>query len=273
MALIFKGLFLFIMNKLCKLFLLVFMGVLTLSCSSGSKENTLDYTGVGEIHNRDYIDHLAAAGNAYLNYEETKTIKLRPDTIEFLENIYERLVSNNELLLQRKEKPKFYIIEHKSPFLFSLPKSQFFFSTGLIERYLKSEELFVAAFAAEVLKSLRSIYEKTLMLPLGYYSTEKIISLTRLKAETKQQVNDWTYLILKRAGYDSSAYLNWIQVQNRNTLDFSLFLGDSIGISKEEQLFKNFITKQGVLGVEKRFNEANSSKDFYKLLNNVVSRK
>ena len=102
------------------------IGVSILSCSSGSKENTLDYTGVGEIQNRDYIDHIAAAGDAYLSYEETKTIKLRPDTVAFLENIYERLVSNNELLLQRKEKPKFYIIEHKSPFLFSLPKSQFF---------------------------------------------------------------------------------------------------------------------------------------------------
>jgi hypothetical protein len=175
--------------------------------------------------------------------------------------------------LTKEDRPKFFIIEHKSPFLFSLPKSQFFFSTALIERYLKSEELFVAAFAAEVLRSQRSIYEKTIMLPLGFYSTEKIISLTRLKSITKQQVNEWTYLILKRAGYDSSAYLNWIQIQNRNTLDFSLFIGDSIGISKEEHLFKNFITKQGVLGVEKRFNEANSSKDFYKLLNNVVSRK
>ena len=36
---------------------------------------------------------------------------------------------------------------------------------------------------------------------------------------------------------------------------------------------QNFMTKQGVLGVEKKFNEANSSKDFYKLLNNIVSRK
>jgi hypothetical protein len=52
-----------------------------------------------------------------------------------------------------------------------------------------------------------------------------------------------------------------------------MFLGDSVGISKEEHLFKNFMTKQGVLGVEKRFNEANSSKNFYKLLNNVASRK
>lgn len=261
------------MDKLLKILLLALFGITIVSCGSNSKKVTLDYTGIGEIKDKDYIDHLAAAGFYYLNYEETKAIKLRPDTVEFLDNVYERLVSNNQFILNLTEKPKFFVIEHKSPFLFSLPKSQFFFSTALIERYLKSEEIFVAAFAAEVLRSQRSIYEKTIMLPLGFFSTEKMIKLTRLKGDTKQQVNEWTYLILKRAGYDSSAYLNWIQIQNRNTLDFSLFLGDAIGISKEEHLFKNFITKQGVMGVDKRFNEANSSKEFYKLLNNVVSRR
>ena len=143
----------------------------------------------------------------------------------------------------------------------------------MIERYLKSEELFVAAFAAEVVKSQRFIYEKRIMLPLGYYSTEKMMSLTKLKFDTKQQVSEWTYFVLKRAGYDSSAYLNWIQIQNRNILDFALYLGDSVGISKEEHLFKNFMTKQGAVGVEKRFNEANSSKSFYKFLNNIASEK
>lgn len=261
------------MDKIFRAFLILIIGHMFVSCGGSSKNTILDYTGIGEIQNVDYVDHLAAAGISYLGFEENKMVKLRPESLEFLENVYERLVSNNQFVLNVVEKPKFYIIEHKSPFIFSLPKSQFFFSTTLIERYLKSEELFVVAFAAEVLRSQKFIYEKTFMLPLGYYSTEKIIKLTRLKSETKQQVNEWTYLILKRAGYDSSAYLNWIQIQNRNTLDFALFLGDSIGISKEEHLFKNFIAKQGVLGVEKKFNEANSSKEFYKLLNNVVSRR
>jgi hypothetical protein len=38
-------------------------------------------------------------------------------------------------------------------------------------------------------------------------------------------------------------------------------------------MFKNFLAKQGVVGVERKINEVNSSKDFYKLLNNIVSRK
>lgn len=254
-------------------FILLLATLLFVGACSSSKKATIDYTGMGQLKNTDYIDHLASAGGDYLGYEETKTVKLRPESIEFLEDVYDRLVANNQMILNVSEKPKFFVVVHKSPFLFSLPKSQFFFSSALIERYLKSEELFVAAFAAEVLRSQRFIYEKQILLPLGFYSTEKMIQLTRLRNETKAQVNEWTYFILKRAGYDASAYLNWIQIQNRNTLDFALFLGDPIGISKEEHLFKNFMTKQGVLGVERQFNEANSSKDFYKLLNNIVSRK
>jgi hypothetical protein len=260
------------MNKLLQFIFLVVIGTVV-SCTTNSNKNTIDYNGIDELKTQDYIDHLAAASGDYLGYEETKIIKLRPDTVEFLENIYDRLVSNNQLLLNLNERPTFYIIQHKSPFLFSLPRSQFFFSTALIERYLKSEELFVAAFAAEVVRSQRFVYEKKIMLPLGFYSTEKMISLAKLKFDTKLQVSEWTYFVLKRAGYDASAYLNWIQIQNRNTLDFAMYLGDSLIISKEEHLFKNFMTRQGVLGVEKRFNEANSSKNFYKLLNNVASRK
>ena len=259
------------MKKLFQIFIFIFLSTIS-ACSSVSK-NGLDYKGIGELQNKDYIDHLASAGGDYLSFDETQTVRLRPETLEFLEGIYERLVFNNQLILNVVEKPSFHIIQHKSPFIFSLPRSQFFISTALVERYLKSEELFVAALAAEILRSQRYIYEKTILLPLGFYSTEKMIRLVRLKPETKQLVNEWTYFILKRAGFDSSAYLNWIQVQNRNTLDFALFLGDSVGISKEEHLFKNFMTRQGVLGVEKKFNEANSSKNFYKLLNNIVSRK
>ncbi len=261
------------MNRLIQIIYISILASTISACSSTSSNNNLDYSSVGIVLTKDYVDHLASAGPDYLASEETKIIKLRPETIEFLESIYERIVSNNQLILKISEKPKFFIIRHKSPFLFSLPKSQFFFSSALIERYFKSEEIFVAAFAAEVIRSQRFIYEKKLMIPLGYYTTEKMIGLTKLKFSTKQQVGEWTYFVMRRAGYDATAYLNWIQIQNRNTLDFAMYLGDSSGISKEEHLFKNFMTKQGTIGADKRFNEANSSKKFYKLINNVESGK
>ena len=254
-----------------KILILTFFFLLT-SCSTLDK-SLVEYAHLGEPTDRDYIDHLASAGASYLSYEETKEIRLNSDSIRFLEAIYERIVNNNELLLLQNAKPAFHIIASKLPFIFSLPKAQFFVSNGLIEKYLKSEELFVAAMAAEIIKSSRYLYEKKMILPLGFNSTEKMIRLTRLKPETKYQINEWCYFVLKRSGFDPSAYLNWIQIQNRNTLDFSLYLGDAVGISKEEHLFKNFLAKQGIVGVEKKIIEANSSKAFYKLLNNIASNK
>ncbi|MDD4974271.1 MAG: hypothetical protein PHY93_07955 [Bacteriovorax sp.] len=242
------------------------------ACSSSDKK-FMDYSHLSEPTDRDYIDHLASVGADYLANDETHEVQLRPDSLQYLDQIYERIVTNNELLFTHEFKPHFHVIKNKTPFIFSLPHAQFFMSSGLIEKYLKSEELFVAAIATEILKSDRNIYEKRIMIPLGFYNTEKMIQMTRLKQETKYQVNEWTYIVLKRSGYDPTAFLNWIQVQNRNTLDFSLHLGDAIGISKEEHSFKNFMTKQGAVGVEKKINEANSSKAFYKLLNNITSSK
>lgn len=238
-------------------------------CTSNPK-NTKDYSRLSEPVVKDYIDHLAALGPVYLNSDEVKEVKLKNDSIQFLEQLYERIVSNNEILLKKESKPRFHVIINKTPFIFSLPHSQFFLSSGLVEKYLKSEELFVAALVAEILKSSRYIYEKRILIPLGYISTERMLQITRVRPETKFQLNEWSYFVLKRAGFDASAFLNWIQVQNRNTLDFSLYLGDAIGISKEEHLFKNFMAKQGVASVEKKINEANSSKAFYNLLNNIV---
>jgi hypothetical protein len=243
--------------------------ILFFGCSTSTKDQR-DFSSLSEPATKDYVDHMAAMGEIYLKSENVKELKLKTETLQFLEQLYERIVSNNEILLSKNQKPRFHFILNNSPFIFSLPGAQFFISTGLMEKYLKSEELFVAALVAEVLKSDRKIYEKRLLIPLGYLSTERMIQATRLRPETKFLLNEWSYFVLKRAGFDASAYLNWIQVQNRNTLDFSLYLGDAIGISKEEYFFKNFITKQGVASVEKKINEANSSKDFYTLLNNIA---
>jgi hypothetical protein len=251
-----------------KKFFLILLFILS-SCSTNPK-NSKDYSQLSEPANKDFVDHLAAMGPVYLKSEDVKEVKLKNESIQFLEQIYERIITNNEILLKRDGKPNFHVIINKTPFIFSLPRSQFFISSGLIEKYLKSEELFVAALSAEILKSDRFIYEKRMMIPLGYYSTERMILITRLRPETKYQINEWSYFVLKRAGFDASAYLNWIQVQNRNTLDFSLYLGDAISISKEEHLFKNFMAKQGVASVEKKINEANSSRAFYNLLNNIA---
>jgi hypothetical protein len=246
--------------------------LLLASCSTQDATRS-DALNLGVLTSKDYSDHLASLGQTYLANDSNQEIKLKKESSTYLNEIYERIVTNNESLLKNEGGPHFHIIDNKTPFIFSLPKSQFFISSGLMEKYLKSEELFVAAISAEVLKSERNIYEKNTIIPLGFISNEQLIRLSRLHPENKYRVNEWSYFVLKRAGFDATAYLNWIQVQNRNPLDFSLYLGDAVGASREELLFKNFMSKQGISAIEKKLNEANSSKSFYKLLSNIASKK
>ena len=74
--------------------------------------------------------------------------------------------------------------------------------------------------------------------------------------------------MLRRAGYDASAYLNWLQTQNKNTLDFTLQYGVTRTLSREEFLYKNFLVTQGFSDKEDGF-LVNSSASFYKLLKEV----
>ncbi len=255
--------------KLLAVFLCCFV---LFSCSSRPRK-VWDFSNLGNPSENDYIDHLAWVGSDFLTHEENKEIKLNEESKKYLSNIHDRILKNNEIVFNSTKKPEFHFIKDKTPFLFSLPQSQYFFSTGLMEKYLKNEELYVAALAAEILRSNRNIYEKKMVIPLGFFTVEKMLSLTKIKTEIKIKIDEWAYFVLKRSGYDASAYLNWIQVQNRNTLDFSLYLGDSMGITKEEHFFKNFLAKQGIASVEKKINESNSSKEFYRFLNNIVSKR
>jgi hypothetical protein len=157
------------------------------------------------------------------------------------------------------------------PFFFSLPGSRFYFSTSLFQKYLKSEELFVAVLSLEILKSKRNIYEKKMQIPFGFCSLDRMIQLTKVSTTIRSQLNEWNYLVLKRSGFDASVTLNWIQVQNRNILDFAVLLGDTTSITKEEHVLKNFMVKEGVANIEKKTIEANSSKEFYQLLKQIVS--
>ena len=253
-----------------KIFLAIIIATSLVSCAQSTYKN-MDFSSLGNPSDADFVDHLSATGEVFIKSNDVHLIRLSKESSAFLTSIYDRIVLNNEFFFNSQVRPTFHFIKNKTPFLFSLPNSEFYFSSGLVENYLKSEEIFVAALAAEIIKSQRLIYEKKLIIPVGNLSVEKMLSLCRIKSDVKVSVNEWAYSILKRAGFDASAYLNWIQVQNRNTLDFSFMLGDAVGISKEEHLFKNYLSRQGVAGVEKKNIEANSSKEFYKLLNNVVS--
>lgn len=246
----------------------IFVLLILISCANNNKTINILSENKLEI-NKNYADQLAYFGNFFLNTDGIQKINLSKESISYLEKIYLRIISSNEHLFEKKNSPKFYIIKSNSPFIFSLPNSQFFISQSLLKHYLKSEDLFIAALAFEILKSERNLYEKKKLIPLGFCSLEKILNLVKVDNEIKNHINEWSYVVLKRSGYNASAYLNWIQVQNRNILDFSFYLGDVVSISKEEFSFKNFIAHQGLNDSDKKNLESNSSKEFYKILTEI----
>lgn len=221
-----------------------------------------------ELPPKDYHSHLEYLGEVYLRSPGVSTLEISERSREYLLSVYNNLVENNEILLSESETPQFFLIDSATPFYFSLPNSQFFFSSGLIDKYLRNEDLLVAMLTHEVVKSVRGIYTKRTLVPVGYIGTERILQMTRVGLPVKMEVNKWSYFVMKRAGYDSSAYLNWLQTQNKNTLDFTMQLGDTRTISREEFLFKNFMVSEdgqegfGIL-------PSNSSQEFYYFLNDL----
>jgi hypothetical protein len=241
------------------------------SCSHwiGHFQSTDDYRQqiVGtELLEDDYVDHLASLSQDYLSTPDVSSVTLSKRSQFYLENLYNKIVQNNELVFSKRQEPRFFIIKDETPFYFSLPKAQFFFSSGLIRRYFRNEELLVASLTHEIFKSHRAIYQKNTIVPLGYMQTERMLALTRVPVEVKVELNKLSFYAMRRAKRDASAYLNWLQTQNKNTLDFSMQLGDARSISREEFMFKNFLVSEGQVGFDGLEFEENSSPGFYVLL-------
>ncbi len=212
-------------------------------------------------------DQLASLSNYYLSSPNVKNIKISNKLIRYLENIYNNIIMNNKALLKKGGRPKFYFIRNPIPFHFSLTSNQFFFSTGLLKKYVKNEDLFISVLSYEIIRSNRNIYIDKLIVPVGYIDLERILSITRIPLELEIKVQKWNYFVLKNAKYDSSAILNYIQIKNRSGLDFLLYTGDSTRTSKVEYLFKNFIIKYNPnIDYNRSIKRKGQSKLFYSLL-------
>lgn len=245
---------------------------LLMGCSLYKYEDYPSFSNFEKYTKQDYLDHLENLGKVYLESLETKVMPLSPISLTYLNSIYEKILKNNEILLDRKIQLKFFLIESETPFHFSLPKGQIFFSTGLIKNFFESENLFICAFSFEIVKSHRNIYQKKMVVPKGFISTRELLDLNKIPFESKVEIDKWAYLSMKRAGFDDSAYLIWLKIQNKNSFEFSDLLKKR-NISKEEFVFKNFLVKE----LNERNNMemeggGNSSKGYYDFLLEIRKR-
>ena len=128
--------------------------------------------------------------------------------------------------------------------------------------------MLVSILSYEMVRSEKLLYPKQLIIPLGFITLERLLSLGRLNIEEKVEVHKWAHYLTIRSGYDGEYYLSWLQTQNRNTADFILQVGDINLINREEFLFKAFLIKNAADGDEIALRK-NSSKSFYAFINSI----
>lgn len=251
---------------------LILLFILFSSCSylglKGDEQKGISLSNYKEFERSDYIAHLRSFGKSYLANSDQKEVKLNYASQKYLKSIAETLIKNNELFFAGIDETTFHIIESKIPFHFSLPGRIIFFSSSLIEKYINNETMLYCMIVYELIRSEKLLYDKNIIIPAGTLSTPRILSLLRLSTADKVEVHKWAFYILKRVGIDTDSYLSWLQLKNRNSLDFSMQIGDIQTISREEALFKSFLIQE-VKNTRKSPKYTGSSRDFYKFVRNV----
>jgi hypothetical protein len=214
----------------------------------------------------DYLDHYSALDAAFNLNIRRKVFKLSGKSNKYINRLINNIKSNNELFFKKKVKTEIIIIQNPKPLHFSFPDGAIYLSSGLITKYVKHEFLLMSILTYELIRSENKIYRKIILIPTEDLNLNKILSLNKINTDTKIEIHKWAYHILKRTGVDPEIYLTWLQVQNRNSLDFYSMFSDVSEITLEEFAFKNYlITNKS----DDLVNPRKVDKKFYGFLRNV----
>lgn len=215
----------------------------------------------------DYADHLASLGKSFLETPGIEVVKLRPISQKYIEGLAQQVIAKNEIFFKNLKKVNITILNNDTPLHFSLPKGEIFLSKGLIAKYMKHESMLVSILSYELVRSENLLYPKLTLVPVGFVQLERMLALSRLNLDERMDIHKWAHDLTVRSGYDGEYYLSWLQMQNRNTADFLMQVGDVNLISREESLFKAFLIQNA--NSEDVPQNQNSSKGFYNFLNNI----
>jgi hypothetical protein len=258
--------------------ILIFLLFFIESCSQFSvpylgkakKDNLLvDWAEYGP---QDYKNHQSALSKMFLEAEGTKTLQLPLKQKEYLNDLMLETIQNNELFFTQIKQPEVVVLKNEQPFHFSLPTPIIFLSSGLIKKYIKHEALLASILSYELVRIEKKIYNKNIIVPVGYVSLDRMLGLNRIETETKIETHKWAYYLMRRAGHDGEYYLQWLQAINRNTADFISMLGDGSIISREEAMFKAFIIRRSKLEDDKVITRKESSKNFYSFIFSIKDK-
>lgn len=242
------------------------------SCSlvglKDSDDSEVQLSGYKKIEQEDYVAHFKSFEKAYLANPDVEKVALTKNSESYLKSIADTAIENNELFFSNRGETRFHVIKSNVPFHFSLPGREIFFSSNLLEKYINNETMLFCMIVFELIRSEKFVYEKQLIVPASTLSTSRVLSLLRLETGEKVEIHKWAFYILKRVGIDTDSYLSWLQIKNRNSLDFAMQIGDVQSISREEALFKSFLIQE-VKNTKKNIKYKGSSRSFYSFLRNV----
>ncbi len=238
---------------------------------SKKKKNIPPVIDLGEYkiyHETDFVDHLNQINLFLKQSEKNKLITYNKKIENYFTTLSSKIISNNELFFKRIKKVQIEVVKDARPFHFSMPGSSIYISLGLIKKYINHESELAAVIAYELVRLENSLYNKMIILPNGYIDVDRLVVLLRSDLKEKNEIHKWAYYLIKRAGFDESLYLSWLQLMNRNTVDFQFFLGDVAVISREESLFKRFlVTLKEDITLEE--NKTISPSIFYQVVNQL----
>ena len=238
------------------------------SCSRFSltfKKDRLEWDDLEQVNHDEIIGHLNELSRVYRQSNIKQLSRPRKRDATYLSQVIQKIYQENELFFRRRLDIKFYIVKSDEPFYFSTPKGEIYLSTHLIKKYLNSEGHLYSLLSFELIRIEKMLYQRKLIIPVGYIDTRRMLYLSRLKIEFKNDVHKWSYYILQRLGFDPDVYLSWIQVINRNSYEFALQLGNVSKISEEEAKFKTFLVDIKDVKSRKAFQP--SSSRFYSFIN------
>lgn len=212
------------------------------------------------MDNSDYLQYFEFLGKQFK--AKNKEIKLSAQSQKYLIKIVDKLVVNNEHFYRNKKEFDIIFVNSTEPFYFSLPPNTIVISSELIQKYIEHESFFICVLVFEMIRLEKSLFQKSTLAPQLDFTNNDLLKLLRIPLEVRIESNKWAYYQMTRSHFDQDQYLSWLQVINRNHLDFYAMLGDTSLIFKEESSFKEFLAinygKNRGLRVQ-----SNSSKDFY----------
>lgn len=257
-----SGVFIFLFLSLMNLF-----GCGTFGGRSDDKDSANSIKNYREITPIDYAEHLASLKKPFLATSGIRQLQISVISNKYLDKVVAQIINNNEIFFKQLKKGKVTVLDVEAPLHFSLPQGEIFISKGLISKYIKHESILVSILSYELVRSEKLLYTKETLVPTGFVPMEKLIMLNRLSLKEKMEVHKWAFHLTMRSGYDGEYYLSWLQIQNRNTADFIMQVGDVNQINREESLFKAFLIKHSV--DDNIITKGSSSKSFYSFLNGI----